>query len=234
MPCLQPAGLVEADIGGGIAEVAAALLAMDHLAGRKPRPAQHGGGVLDLPLGQRHPDRAGGNRPLGDVDMGLDVDLDAEARRLADQKARRADAAFAEMEVVADRNAADAEPPDQVMVNEILRAGAGAALVEGHHHGAGKPGAGQQPQLVGLVGETELGAVRAEEAARVRLEGDRKRRFSVGAAHVQRRADDGAVAEMDAVEIAHRDHGPLRDGGGRGGVSDDCKSRYHYGDSWTR
>ena len=46
-----------------------------------------------------------------DVDMGLDVDLDAEPRRLADQKARRADAALAEMEVVADRNAADAEPP---------------------------------------------------------------------------------------------------------------------------
>jgi len=52
---------------------------------------------------------------------------------------------------------ADAEPPDQVVVNEILRCGAGAALVEGHHHGARKSGAGQQTQLVGLVGETELG-----------------------------------------------------------------------------
>ena len=53
--------------------------------------------------------------------MGLDVDLDPEPRRLADQKAGRADPALAEMEVVADRDAADAEPPDQVMVNEILR-----------------------------------------------------------------------------------------------------------------
>jgi hypothetical protein len=41
---------------------------------------------------------------------------------IADQQARRT-ATFAEMEVVADRNAADAEALDQVMVNEILRAG---------------------------------------------------------------------------------------------------------------
>ena len=113
------------------------------------------------------------------------------------------------MEVVADRNAADAEPLDQVMVNEILRRGPGAGLVEGHHHGAGKPGAGQQPQLVGLVGEAELRAVRAEKAARMRLEGHGKRRLAVGAAHLQGRVDHGAVAEMDAVEIAHGDHGPL-------------------------
>ena len=163
--------------------------------------------------------------------MGLDVDLDAEPRRLADQQARRADPALAEMEVVADRNSADAEALDQVMVNEILRGGAGAALVEGHHHGAGKPGPGQQPQLVGLVGETELRAVRAEKAARMRLEGDGKRRFSMGAAHPQGGGDHGAVAEMDAVEIAHRDHGPPGDRGGRGGVSDNGKIRCHFRDS---
>ena len=124
---------------------------MDDLAGDEPGPAQHGGGVVDLALRQRHADRAGGNRPLVDVDMGLDVDLDAEPRRLADQQARRADAALAEMKVVADGNPADAQPLDQVMVNEILRRGAGAGLVEGHDHGAGQPRRGQQPQLVGLV-----------------------------------------------------------------------------------
>ncbi len=93
-----------------------------------------------------------------DIDMRLHVDLDAEPGRLADQEARRADPAFAEMKVVADRDAADAEPFDQIMVNEILRRGAGAGLVEGHHHGAGKAGCRQKPELGGLVGEAELRA----------------------------------------------------------------------------
>ena len=228
---LEAAILVEADIGGGIAEVAAALLAMDHLAADEPRSAQHRGGVVDLALRQRHADRAGGHRPLLDIDMGLDVDLDAEPRRLADQQARRADPALAEMKVVADRDAADAEPLDQVMVNEILRRGAGAGLVEGHHHGAGEPGPGQQPQLVGLVGEAELRAVRAEKAARMRLEGHGERRLAVGAAHPQGRVDHGAVAEVDAVEIAHRDHGPLGIAAAGRGVADNGKIRRHFRDS---
>src|SRR5205823_4058043 len=176
---LETAILVEADIGGGVAEIAAALLAMDHLAADEPRPAQHGGGLVDLALRQRHADRTGGHRPLLDIDMGLDVDLDAEPRALADQQARRAGTALAEMKVVADRNAADAEALDQVMVNEILRRGSGAGLVEGHHDRAVQPGPGQQPQLAGLVGEAELRAVRAEKAARMRFEGDGKGRLAV-------------------------------------------------------
>ena len=106
---------------------------------------------------------AGGDRPLLDIDMGLDIDLDAEPGPLAGQKARRADAALAEMEVVADGDAADAEPADQIMVNEILCRWSGPALVEGHHHGTGKARPGQQAQLFGLVGEPELGGVRAEK-----------------------------------------------------------------------
>ncbi len=191
-------------------------------------PAQHGGGVVDLAFGQRHPDRAGGHRPLLDVDMGLHIDLDAEPGRFADQEARRADPALAEMEVVADRDTADAEPPDQIMVNEILRRGAGPGLVEGHHHGAGEPGSGQKPQLAGLVGEPELGRIRAEKAARMRLESHRQRRLAMGAAHGEGGLDHGPMAEMDAVEIAHRDHGTPGDGARRGRIADNDKVRRHF------
>ena len=75
--------------------------------------------------------------------MRLHIDLDAELGRLVDQKARGANPAFAEMKVVADRDTADSEPLDQIMVNEILRRGSGAGLVESHHHGAREPRSGQ-------------------------------------------------------------------------------------------
>src|SRR3569833_2181864 len=124
------------------------------------------------------------------------------------------------MKVIAHRNAADAEALDEIMVNEILCRGAGAGLVEGHDHSAIQPGPGQQPQLAGFVGEAELRAVRTEEAARMRLEGDGENRLAAGAAHAQGRVDYGPVAQMDAVEIAHGDHGPPWKFGGRRGVSD--------------
>ena len=119
------------------------------------------------------------------------------------------------MKVIADRDTADPEPLDQIMVNEILRRGPGAGLVEGHHDSAGEPGSGQQPQLSGLVGEPELGGIRAEKAARMRLERHRQRRPAVRPPHLEGGIDHGAVAEMDAIEIAHRHHRSLGDRGRR-------------------
>src|SRR5262249_1385496 len=112
---------IEADIGRGKAEIAAALVAVDHLAGHEPGAAEHCGGLTDLPLSQRHPDRAGGNRPFLDIDMGLHVDFDAGPGRFGNQKAGRVDPALAEVKVVADSDPRYAEAADQVMVNEILR-----------------------------------------------------------------------------------------------------------------
>ena len=172
--------------------------------------------------------RAGGDRPLLDVDMRLHVDLDAEPWRLADQEARRSDPALAEMKVVADRDAADPEPLDQIMVNEILRRGAGPGLVERHHHRAGKPGSGQQPQFSGLVGEPELRGVGAEKAARMRLERHRQRRPAVRPPHIEGGGDHRAVAEMDAVEIAHRNDGSLGDRGRRRGIADNGEGWRHF------
>ena len=47
----------------------------------------------------------------------------------------------------------------------------------------------------------------------------------------KRGVDHGAVPEMDAVEIAHGDHGPPGNLGGRGGVSDNGKTSSHFRDS---
>jgi hypothetical protein len=53
----------------------------------------------------------------------------------------------------------------------------------------------------------------------------------VGAAHPQGRVDYGPVPQVNAVEIAHGDHGSAGDPGGRGGVSDNGKTRCHFKDS---
>jgi hypothetical protein len=62
----------------------------------------------------------------------------------------------------------------------------------------------------------------------MRLEGDREGRLAVGATHPQGRLDHGAVPQMDAVEIAHGDHGAAGDRGGWGVVSDNVKTRCHF------
>src|SRR5581483_9483796 len=79
---------VEPDIGGGVAEIAAALVAMDDLAANEPRPPQHGCRLVDLSFGECHADGTGGNRPIIDIDMRLHVHFDAKRWRLSDQKRR--------------------------------------------------------------------------------------------------------------------------------------------------
>ncbi len=118
-----------------------------------------------MAFGQRHADRAGGDRTIQNIDMRLDVDFDTEPRRFARQQRRRSAAALAEMKIVTDGDAADSEPGDEIVVNEILSGGAGARAVEGHHHRAVETGAGEQPQLGVFVGQPELRRVGAEETA---------------------------------------------------------------------
>ena len=55
----EPAGRIEPQIGGGIAELAPALVAVHDFAGNEPRKAEHLGGVGDVAVGQRGADRAG-------------------------------------------------------------------------------------------------------------------------------------------------------------------------------
>ena len=63
------------------------------------------------------------------------------------------------------------------------------------------------------------------------LEGHCQRRPVMGAAHPQGGLNYRAVAEMDAVEIAHRHHRPLGDGARLGVVADNSKARRHLKDS---
>src|SRR3954470_24015506 len=58
-----------------------------------------------------------------------------------------------------------------------------------------------------------------------------KNGFARGGAHSQGRINHGPVPQMDAVEIAHGDHGSPGNLGGRRGVSDNGKISSHFQDS---
>ena len=60
--------------------------------------------------------------------------------------------------------------------DEFLGAEPGQRRVEGQHDRAVEPGRGQQPELGGLRGEVERRLVGLEEGARMRLEGQHRRR----------------------------------------------------------
>ena len=109
------------------------------------------------------------------------------------------------------------------MVNEILRRGPGAGLVEGHHDSAGEPGSGQQRSLAASSVSRNWGVLGLKKLARVRLERHRQRRLAMRPAHLEGRSDNGPVSEVNAVEITHRHHRSLGDRGRRGGIADKIK-----------
>jgi hypothetical protein len=68
----------------------------------------------------------------------------------------------------------------------------------------------------------------------MRLERHRQRGPTMGARHLQGGGNHRAMAEMDAVEITHRDHRPLGDRGRGGVIADNRKARRHFKDSSTK
>ena len=112
------------------------------------------------------------------------------------------------MEVEADGRAGDAERVDQNPPDEFIRAERRQRRVEAQHDRAVQAGGRKQPQLVALVGQPEQRLLRTEEAARMRLEGERRRRPSERAGALARSRDHRAMTAMHPVEIADGDHRP--------------------------
>src|SRR5262249_20041675 len=74
--------------------------------------------------------------------------------------------------------------------------------VEGEDDGAIETAAREQPQLGALVGQAEQRHLRPEEAARMRLEGERCGWPGECAGTLTRSVDQGAMTAIHAVEIA--------------------------------
>src|SRR5690606_18404909 len=120
------------------------------------------------------------------------------------QHGRAARPPLAEMKIVADHDAADPQPSDQFAKDELFGGAAGESRVEGLYHHTVEAGCREEPELGRLRREPEGRRVRHEEAAGMRLEGERKGRESAGAGAVEGEAERGAMAAVQAVEIADR------------------------------
>ena len=130
--------------------------------------------------------------------------IDAEAERAAvrDQAFRRAGAALAIGEIVADHDVAGAEALGHDFGGEGLGAQRGQRLVEGNDEGLIEAERLQQLELQRQRRQPEEGRVRREELARMRLEHHRARAAAFLSGDRDRRVEHFLVAAMDAVEIA--------------------------------
>ena len=87
--------------------------------------------------------------------------------------------------------------------DERLRGGRRELRVEGQREAMGRAEVGEKLELVARGGQQPRGGLRTQDAQRMRIEGDddrRRARFAAGV--VDGAADDGAVAEVDAVKDA--------------------------------
>ena len=110
------------------------------------------------------------------------------------------------MEIEADHDGGDREALDQDLPHEIFRRQRRERRVETQHDRAVEAGLGEQPQLRGLVAQAEDRLVRLEDGARMRLEGQHRGLAPERAGAPQRHVDHGAMAAVDAFEIADRHH----------------------------
>ncbi len=173
----QPAGRIEPQVGGRIAELAPALVAVHDLAADEP-------GIAERALAASSTWPAASASRIAPEEMRRPSS--STAGTMSTAKCRRAPSAASRSGVparflpkrksIADGGARDAEPMQQDVVDEVLGRGLRQRGVEGQHDRAVEPGAGEQAQLGALVGQAEQRLLRPEEAARMRLEGQRRSR----------------------------------------------------------
>ena len=116
---LQAATGVEPQIGGGVAELPPALVAMDHLGADEPGIAEKLIRLADLTGGKRRADRAGANRPSLVFEPRHDIDRESELRTLRREIFGRTRAIETEMKIEPDGDAGDGKPPHQNARDEI-------------------------------------------------------------------------------------------------------------------
>ena len=183
---------VRHEVRGREAERAPALVAVRDLAAQLERRAQAGACALHLARLDQRADVRRGDDLAVDLD---EVDHAGLERLLGAQQRDVALGAVAEAEVLPHAHPLGAEPPDQHVVDEVLRRAARERAVERDHDELAHAQPGDQVGLRVQRRDQLRRRVGRHDRARVRLE----RQHGVGA------ADHLAVAQVHAVELADRD-----------------------------
>lgn len=194
------------EVGGWIAEPAAAPVALDHPTLDHVRVIQERarqGGVARLDRGADPARRADLAAPFDPLDP-----AHAEAIVLAERRQGLgiAGALVAEAEVGADHHVARAEPAGEDVVDELLRRLPHQERGEREREQVLDPELGQEARLDPEGGQPGRRARRGQDLARVRLEGDHAERRAQRPRLLARGPDQRAVAAVHAVEVADRDH----------------------------
>lgn len=127
----------------------------------------------------------------------------------------------AEMEIVPDDNAGQAERPLQEVEHEGTGARGSQSPVEAAHDQAVEAQMREHDLLGGEAGQPEHRRIGREIGPRMRLEGQDHGRSAGRTGLGAHALDEHPMTEMDAIEIADRRHGPGQGGwDGRIGAAD--------------
>ena len=202
--------VLDADVGGGEAELASKLLALHDPPVDDVGAAEQLGGAFELARSQRLAHRRAGNAfaEHGDAGHGFDREsLRAVLRPSRLQTCEVALPACAEAEIVADHEVFDAQAVDQYAGDEVFRGEPGQAGVEVADTGQRDAFLGNQFELLAQGRESRRRRVPGEKLARVRLESEYGGLQAAVRGMCDQAAEQGAMTEVHTVEIADGEHG---------------------------
>jgi len=111
----------------------------------------------------------------------------------------------AEPVIEPDHDLSSPERSDENVLHERLRLDAGDGRSERDHHGGVDPGLGDEREPFLERRDRKRSAIRLQHLHRVAVEGARERPELAASRMRHRRPQNGAMAEVDAVEGAERD-----------------------------
>ncbi len=202
-PGQRHAAPLELDVGGGRAELAGQLLAVQHAPGDAIRAAQQVLGELEVAFAQRLA-HLGAADPQAILDHRVGS-LDGEPVLLAgtDQEGEVAGPVAAEAKVIAHLEVAHAQAVDQDRLDEFIGAELAQALVEGQAQHPVDAFCGQQLDLVAQARQAGRGGVGRKVLARLWLEDHHAGRQAQRLAALAQARQDCLVATVNPVEVAN-------------------------------